>query len=193
MTHENDEIEFFHSDEIDTERERRLGLIPFDWQELPRVDWPHGNKRVHSFEGWAIPNGDGRKLLVEAVHQELIYAGALTGGLFEPTEYLLQAIKRAEKLYPQEASTPIILPPKLFAGTRAWTSNGVAEREDWLSLPRVRCIALLFNGKPARDENEVFSSAVVIWFQDHFGMPDSEVQKQLADLEWQAFAVDWTP
>ena len=183
----------FDFDAPDTEHDRRLGLILFQWQELPRVDWPHGNQPVHSFEGWAILQPDGRKLLVQAVHQEFIYAGALLGGLYPPSEYLVQAISRAEKLYPHEKSAPVILPPTLYAGTRAWVSNGVPEQEDWVSLPRVRCIAGLFSTKPARDENEVFSSAVVIWFQDHFGLPDEQVQAQLEKLDWSAIASDWCP
>lgn len=88
----SDELDF---DAPDTEHERRLRLIPFQWQDLPLVAWPHGNKSIHSFEGWVISSQDGRKLMVQAVHQEFIYAGALLGSLYPPTEYLVQAITRA--------------------------------------------------------------------------------------------------
>ena len=196
-----DEFEFDEPDEKfshprdprNSQRQRRLNLIPFDWRKLPRVDWPHGNQSVHSFEAWPIPQPDGRKLTVETVHQAYIYAGALLGGLMAPSDYIVQAIASAEALYPNERSAPVILPPTLYAGTRAWVSQGVPEREDWVSLPRVRCVAGLFSTKPARDQTEVFSSAVVIWFQDHFGLPDERVQSQLVNLNWSEIASDWCP
>lgn len=174
-------------------RQRRLKLIPFDCDHLPRIDWPHGNQRVQSFEGWAVPQPDGRKVLVQAFHQEYIYGAALLGGLMPPAEYMLQAITRAEKLHPFEALSPVILPPALFSGRRTYTSQGREEHDDWISLPRVCCTALLFSSTYARDPAQVFSSALVIWFQDHFGMPGEQVESQLAQLNWSAIASDWCP
>ena len=38
------------------------------------------------------------------------------------------------------------------------------------------------------------SSAVVIWYQEHFGLPaDKHILMQLRDLDWPAHAWDWDP
>lgn len=182
-----------HVARIRTEAERRKKLIPFDWRELPRVDWPHGDRHAKSFDGWNIPQPDGRKISVHAFHQEFIYAGHLLGALDPPPKYFIEAIERVQRLFPNEKSAPVILPPTLYRGRKERVTDGKDASYDWLTLPRVRCIAELFSTTSARDEREPFSSLVVIWFQDHFGMPDAGVQKQLADLDWKAVAGDWGP
>ena len=51
-----------------------------------------------------------------------------------------------------------------------------------------------FESTPAIDKTAFRSSAVVIWFQEHFGMPaDQHVIMQLKDLDWPAHALDWDP
>ena len=175
------------------EVDHREQLIPFDWYDLPRIDWPFGETHAKSFDGWKILQPDGRKVSVQAFHQEFIYAGHLLGALDPPPRYLIEAIDRAEKLFPNEKSTPVILPPTLYWGRKERVNDGKDTSYDWMTLPRVRCIAELFSSTSTRDISEPFSSLVVIWFQDHFGMPDAGVQHQLVDLDWNTLAVDWSP
>jgi hypothetical protein len=178
---------------IRAEAERRKKLIPFDWRELPRVDWPHGDSHAKNFDGWTIPQTDGRKISVQKFHQDFIYADSLMGVPSDPTWYLAEAIGRAEKLWPSIKTPPVVLPPVLYWGRKERVTDGKDTSYDWVTLPRVRCIAEMFSTTAARDNDEPFSSLVVIWFQDHFGMPDAGVQKQLADLDWKAVADDWCP
>lgn len=176
-----------------TDKERRFMLIPFDWKELPRIDWPYGNAHPKEFAGWKIQQADERELIVQSLHQQNIYAGSLLGGLRYPTDYLLESIARAEELYPHGKSAPILLPPSLYWGRKIMMVDGVDKGYEWMTLPRVRCIAELFCSKPARDNDQPFSSALVIWFQEHFGMPDQQVQQQLQAIDWKKQASDWTP
>ena len=176
-----------------TESDRRSKLIPFDWHDLPRIDWPYGKTHAKSFDGWNIPQPDGREISVNAFHQEFIYAGHLLGALDLPPKYFIEAIERFERLFPNEKSAPVILPPTLYQGRKERVTDGKDASYDWLTLPRVRCIAELFSTTSARDEHEPFSSLIVIWFQDHYGMPDAGVQKQLVGLDWRAVANDWCP
>ncbi|WP_413895223.1 hypothetical protein [Rhodoferax sp.] len=178
---------------IKADEERRKKLIPFEWKELPRVAWLHGDTHPKGFDGWPVPQTNGRKVSVHAFHQEFIYAGHVMGMPNEPTRYLVEAIGRAEKLCPHVKCSPVVLSPALYWGRTERVTDGKDTSYDWMTLPRVRCIAELFSTTAARAIDEPFSSLVVIWFQDHFGMPDAGVQKRLADLDWKTLAVDWCP
>ena len=58
-------------------------------------------------------------------------------------------------------------------------------------LPLVTTVAV-FNSGPGGEEEALQSSAVVIWFQEQFGMPaDPHVIMQIVDLDWPAHARDW--
>ncbi len=175
------------------EKERRFKLIPFDWKVLPRIDWPYGTAHPKEFEGWKINQTNGRQLIMQSLYQENIYADSLLGALRHPNDYLLESIARAEALYPYEKSAPIILPPPLYWGRKTIMVDGIDKGYEWMSLPRVRCMAELLSTKPALNHSEPFSSAIVIWFQEHFGMPDEQVQSQLQAIDWESKAFNWSP
>jgi hypothetical protein len=44
---------------IRADAERRKKMIPFDWRDLPRIDWPYGEVHAKSFDGWIVPQPDG--------------------------------------------------------------------------------------------------------------------------------------
>lgn len=70
-----EQVERIRADEL-----RRKNLIPFDWRELPRVDWPFGNAHAKSFDGWAIEQTDGRKICGPEVSPGVHLCGQLDGG-----------------------------------------------------------------------------------------------------------------
>ncbi|MDO9050533.1 MAG: hypothetical protein Q7U70_03465 [Methylotenera sp.] len=174
------------------DKERRLKLITFDWKDLQRIDWPYGKAHPKEFEDWKIWQADGRKLIVQCLHQENIYADSLLGGLRYPSDYLLESIARAEVLYPSVKSDPIILPPPLYWGRKDIMVDGVDKGYEWMTLPRVCCMAELLSTNPTLNHTELFSSAIVIWFQEHFGMPDDQVQAKLQSLDWETKAYHWS-
>ena len=51
-------------------------------------------------------------------------------------------------------------------------------------LPLVTSIAE-FHSTPASDDSVYRSSALLIWFQDHFGMPAQHTLGQIRDLDWE--------
>ena len=109
---------------IRAEGERLKKLIPFDWHDLSRIDWPHGDRHAKSFDGWMVPLTDGRKVSVQKFHQEFIYAGSLMGVPNEPTRYLAEAIGRAEQLWPSIKTPPDLLPPTLYWGRKERVTDG---------------------------------------------------------------------
>lgn len=129
---------------------------------------------------------------MQRLHQEYIYSESLLGGLRYPTDYLLDAIERAEELFPYIESSPIILPPSLYWGRKVDLKDGEDKGYKWMTLPRVRCIAELFCNRPIRGSNKPFSSALVIWFQDHYGLPNEQVKAQLEELDWPKHAQEWS-
>jgi len=183
---------------LDNERERaekarRLKLIPFDWQDLPRINWPHGAAHPKDFEGLKLKLANGQEISMQNLHQDYIYAGSLLGRLRDPTDYLLQAIEAAEQYYPHTSTPPLILPPSLFWGRKVKTINGADKSNEWISLPRMRCIAEFLSAKPAKNAAQAFSSLIVIWFQDFYGLPDDAVKAQLKSMDWEHLAHDWMP
>lgn len=60
-------------------------------------------------------------------------------------------------------------------------------------LPRVASIANFLVVGGARDRSESFSSMVVIWFQEGFGNPNQDILRQIAAIDWDALAHDWSP
>ncbi|MFM9880375.1 MAG: hypothetical protein ACKVOO_08205 [Burkholderiaceae bacterium] len=179
-------------DQQDQELPKRRQLA-FDCNDLPRVPWPYGSQRATTFDKWKVSRADGRSIAVDSLHQTFIYAGVLLGGIGAVDRYVIQAVKRAVELYPWVEAEPVVLPPIVFAGRTNRIVNGQDESFDWETLPRIQCIAELTSDKPARDGSEVFSTVIVVWFQDHFGMPDADVLEQLSALEWDSLAFDWCP
>jgi hypothetical protein len=64
----------------------------------------------------------------------------------------------------------------------------------WLKLPEVCAVAEFDSNISARDEYEIYSSVLAIWFQDHYGLPDdARTLEQLGNLNWEKYGHDWTP
>jgi hypothetical protein len=63
---------------------------------------------------------------------------------------------------------------------------------DGLELPEVRTIASFDSGSLQRAGSEPYSSLVVVWFQEGFGLEVGEkVLAQLGEVEWEGLAGDW--
>lgn len=58
-------------------------------------------------------------------------------------------------------------------------------------LPAIACLAR-FDSSALTASGEPYSSLVVAWFQEAFGLPtDSEILQQIADVDWDRHAVEW--
>ena len=64
----------------------------------------------------------------------------------------------------------------------------------WSILPQVTNFAEFKSLTTARDHSEVYSSALVVWWQGRFGIPrDADLLQRLRSIDWIRYARDWTP
>jgi hypothetical protein len=168
----------------------------FDWNSLPRRPLLPAGQYPKTWPKWGVPRADGRKVELESLHQSYIYAGDLLGAMLHPEKHIAWIRKKAAALYPSIKAPAVVIPPVLFEyAVEIRPRRLVAPEQDIgpVTLPRVAVIAELNSHTPARDHAECFSSLVVIWFQEKFGDAPAEIQQQVAELDWDALAFDWTP
>lgn len=58
------------------------------------------------------------------------------------------------------------------------------------ALPSVGSVAVFNSDATSRNEG-CNSSATIVWFQPEWGLPDLNIQKQIAVLDWDQIASDW--
>ena len=58
------------------------------------------------------------------------------------------------------------------------------------TLPRIECIGVFNSGEPARGENYCFSSLIVVWFQNQFGI-DQSILEKIRLIDWDKYATNW--
>lgn len=170
-------------------------MIEPDWTGLERRALPAGQHPMQ-WPGWGIARADAREIDLESLNQAYLYAGNLLGGMVHPRIDLRDVVGRARRLHPWFDSDPVVLPPLLLEYSLPPTARPPGQPPSSLgpvTLPRVASIALLRSQRVARDPRHCFSSLVVIWFQDAFGDAPEAVQAQIAALDWDALAFDWTP
>lgn len=162
-------------------------VFSFDLDEKPIIE--RGTSEVHPAEispAVTISLRDGRSISLVQIHQFASFAGWLEG-MPHPYWAFMNALDHAKSCFPSFSSTPAVLPPPRYAGTLL--QNG--EQNQWVTIPPLCSIALFTSGEPVRDMSSAFSDAVVIWFQDQFGLPtDERTIQQLAAIDWQSVAVD---
>ena len=164
---------------------------PWDWFYLPIDDGDLKLDRISSGDTLIIEQHAGRKLKLASFYQYPTYSGLLCGMPQARNEYVEWALKTARKIFGDEGDKlHAILRPRLIRlppWDNAWEEFPEAR------LPLVTSIGE-FNSTPASNHAAFRSSAIAIWFQEHFGIPtDDHILTQLRNLEWAAHAWDWTP
>lgn len=117
----------------------------------------------------------GRTIKLVRLEQWPTYRGMLCGVKSATVNegYVERAVEQARE-WAMEGMEPCLLPPP--AGEE---------------LPAVASIAEFDSGELEKEGSEPYSSVVVIWFQDRFGVPEGEVVGQLGELDWERVAKDW--
>ena len=164
----------------------------FDWDSLPHEPLPAGQD-PRTQPPFGPPCAKGHRLMLEALEQSYLYAGDLLGYLHHPATYVSRVRARARVRHAWVEAEPVVLPPRLFEFSYATPPDGSPMPARGVTLPRVATIALLTRDRPARSADEVYSSLVVIWFQDRFGDPPAETLAAIEGLDWDGLAFDWTP
>lgn len=180
---------------IRAEDRRCLDRLGFDWRDLPRIEHERFSSALLAAPAtFELTLDDGRQVSLRRWHQYFVYSGQLCGLPWDPEHGLIAAVATAERLFPGSGAHLVVLPPALHVGP-----NRVAERYPALpplcvALPKVCTIAEFEAGAPARDPGKCYSSLVIAWFQEHYGLPeDPHVLAQLRAVDWTLRADDWTP
>ena len=163
---------------------------PWDWMQLP-IDESAGEPQdITLGETLVVEKRSGRKIWIASMHQYATYGG-LQAGLPRATDsYVEVALKMAQTIFSSTEKPAALLKPRLKRRpkVRVEYPGKPAAR-----LPLVTTIALFESG-PVSDKQMYRSSAIVIWFQEHFGMPtDEHILQQLQNLDWPTHATDWAP
>jgi hypothetical protein len=132
---------------------------------------------------------DGRLIELELLEQHRTYAGVLCGR-FTAADHdrrIARFVAETRERRPWLGEIHVIPPARKPLPYRADSSAPVAEL-----LPDVTTLARFHSSTPARDESEQFSTAVFVWFQDGFGLPDDRAIEALREVDWNASARDGT-
>lgn len=171
-------------------------MTPIDWQHSDRRPLPAG-EHPKTWPVWGIPRADGREVELESIHQRYIYAGDLLGAMRPPQHHVDRVVEMASSLHPWCNADPVVIPPVLleYSLPRMPIQLSAPSEESLgaVTLPRVATIALLTSHREALDSTCCFSSLMVIWFQEAFGDAPESILRQIAALDWNALAFDWTP
>ena len=165
----------------------------FDWRQSSRID--HGVITSHplgKLDTLTLTQPDGRRIRLHTLYQYDVYGGMLCGLPGTPEYSFIQAAKAAKRHFPNHEMPPVILEPVFHAGhVFRKDREGNTEYRPWLKLPEVCVIGLFDSSSPARDGGGA-SSVLVIWFQEHYGLPDDEhTLDQLRNLDWARHGQDW--
>ena len=163
-------------------------IFRFSLDELPTIDRGDITKHPLDFgQELRFELNDGREISLRELYQYRTYEGYLVG-LPHPYMAFKQAIDVSRKKFKGLDATPIVLPPVLHTGTFL---NG-AFRSSFMTVPLVCSIACFSSDSPASDKTKTNSDAIVLWFQDSFGLDlDERTTAQFREIDWKSAAVDW--
>lgn len=130
----------------------------------------------------------GRVIAMTGIRQSLTYRGLLAG---LPTRelnerHIKQELDEARKDVPEGHDPLLLQPTPTVTGKKV---RGTDEQEE--RLPRVTCIAAFDSGPLQRDESEPYSSAVLVWYQDEFGLPNEVTIARIRAVDWEVIAWNW--
>jgi hypothetical protein len=157
-------------------------------EELPVIN--RGVSSLHPADPgqqFSVTLANGTAIVLHDFYQFCSYAGYLEG-IPHPYYALLNAIDAAKREFAYSEGVFTALPPTIYAGTFAAED----ERIDWIAMPPVCCIGHFQCERFPDDESLSPSSAIVIWFQNQFGLDlDQRTLTQLRSLDWPSIAQAW--
>lgn len=173
-----------------------LQAIGFDWRSSPTVAYD-GAERIPLDTPpptLTITLRDDRVIKLREFYQYYVYAGVLAGYPAFSERLLIRAMESAARHSPHVGSAPVMLEPVFCTGTGTMKVDRDARPWPWVKLPDVCSIALFNSGPLSREDSDPYSSFVVIWFQDGYGLGnDARALKQLRGMGWESRAGDVSP
>ena len=140
---------------------------------------------------------DGREIYMTKIEQRRTHGGMLCGLPFDPERVAIEAVKAARAWDGGFHECPVIVPANIVRGTKPAPSNpqfaSIGPRR-WAMLPPVTTFAQFTSEPTTGNRNEVYSSALFVWWQGQFGIPrDDDWLGRIRSVDWDSCARDWTP
>lgn len=108
-------------------------------------------------------------------------------GIKHPLSSFGDAIAQAKVVFPSFEGIYTGLQPYLECSLES-----ASEDASWIAVPPICTVAMFESMAPTKDLETDASCAVLIWFQDGFGLAlDDRTRQQIQGLDWLSIAVDW--
>lgn len=146
---------------------------------------------------WELQLAGGREIFLTRIQQHRTYGGMLCGLPQDPERTVAEAVKASQVWDRNFHGTPVVIPATIVSGIKPAPKDPMFAKlgpTAWSMLPQVTTFADFSSLTTARDESEVYSSALVVWWQPQFGIPrDPDLLQRLRSIDWIRYARDWTP
>lgn len=134
---------------------------------------------------------DGRKVQMVRLLQWQAYEGLLEGHPGPRVNELTVRFAKdsVEEQFKTDYPVTVISPAlSLFE----FPELGADDFESCEVLPAIACGAIFDSSPTSKGMDEDNSSAVIVWFQDEWGPPTPSICDQIANLNWDEVAGDWS-
>lgn len=170
-----------------------LALVHFKIDALPHTDHPGPSRPGTIGEGFGVSMVNGDRLSLDTLFQYRTSAGQLAGFPSVDEDKFASAISYAKSTFPHHDVPPFVVPPRLHRGRARSVRKGVESFEDWCVLPAVTSFGRFTANRAAKDSPDPYSSVLLIWFQDKWGLPDDpRTLRLIAELDWERYAHNWS-
>jgi hypothetical protein len=146
---------------------------------------------------WELQLAGGREIFLTRIQQHRTYGGMLCGLPRDPERTVAEAVNASQEWDRHFHGAPVVIPATIVSGTKTAPKDPRFAQlgpTAWSMLPQVTTFAEFQSLSPARDQSEVYSSALVVWWQGQFGIPrDADLLQRLRSIDWVRYARDWMP
>jgi hypothetical protein len=146
---------------------------------------------------WEFLLVGGREIFLTRIQQHRTYGGMLCGLPDDPERTVARAVKESQAWDRNFHGAPVVIPATIVSGIKPAPKDPMFARfgpTAWSILPQVTTFAEFQSLTTARDHSEVYSSALVVWWQGQFGIPrDADLLQRLRSIDWIRYAKDWMP
>lgn len=133
---------------------------------------------------------DGREIWLTQIIQWQTYGGLLCGYPNRSSnEFHLDAAKEKALEHFGDDYPITVLEPEITAYD--YPPSGQRRLFPCEALPAIGSVAVFDSDATSRNEG-YNSSATIVWFQSEWGLPSPKIQKQIAALDWDQIASDWS-
>jgi hypothetical protein len=176
--------------------EHKEPTLPFRWEAVPHeFVGPEGYRYRVDAAAWRLTLASGRTIRLTSLKQGGTYAGVLCGSpRKDPTfndRIVKGAIDYAARVLGCAVTEIAVLAPRLLRLAEAKEQQGQEPASAAIDFLPPVCTLAQFDSSPVADGDADWSSLVVLWFQDTYGLPEAgHVTDQLRALDWDRLAED---